>query len=258
MILWFSGTGNSQWCAQLLAQTLNDTSVDMFTYIRNGDSETFTSDDPWVFVVPTYAWRIPRVVRDFMKRSIFKGNTDAYVIMTCGSDIGNAQKSNEELLDSCGLIHKGTLEVVLPENYIALFDVPSSQVIAEQFVSAHEVILAAAHKISTRQAFDTKETTYIDTLKSGVINAAFYPLFVHARKFKATEACIGCGHCVRVCPLGAITLCDTHPVWEDDCTHCMACIAHCPVKAIEYGEASMGKVRYTAQACMPPELRIYG
>ena len=30
------------------------------------------------------------------------------------------------------------------------------------------------------------------------------------------------------------------PVWGKDCTHCMACICHCPTEAIEYGKKSVG------------------
>ena len=58
------------------------------------------------------------------------------------------------------------------------------------------------------------------------------------------EECIGCGKCVRLCPLNNITLEEGKPVWHDNCTHCMACICHCPVEAIEYGNVSRGKRRY--------------
>ena len=34
------------------------------------------------------------------------------------------------------------------------------------------------------------------------------------------------------------------PVWDKNCTHCMACICYCPVEAIEYGKKSVGKPRY--------------
>ena len=37
---------------------------------------------------------------------------------------------------------------------------------------------------------------------------------------------------------------DGRPVWNGNCTHCMACICNCPVEAIEYGKKSVGKRRY--------------
>ena len=33
------------------------------------------------------------------------------------------------------------------------------------------------------------------------MNALFYPLFIHAKKFYVTDACVSCGKCAEVCPL---------------------------------------------------------
>ncbi len=76
---------------------------------------------------------------------------------------------------------------------------------------------------------------------SGLINTLFYPLVVSARKFYAADVCIGCGKCTEVCPLNNVSLKDGKPLWEDQCTHCMACICKCPKEAIEYGNRSKGK-----------------
>ncbi len=50
----------------------------------------------------------------------------------------------------------------------------------------------------------------------------------------AKDSCIGCGACVGVCPVGALSLdadgkaeCD-----ESICIDCLACIGVCPTEAI--------------------------
>lgn len=48
-----------------------------------------------------------------------------------------------------------------------------------------------------------------------------------------------------LCHTGNIYLINVKPVWNDQCTHCMACICRCPKKAIEYGKHSKDLVRYT-------------
>ena len=59
MIVYFSGTGNSRFCAQFLAHALNDTCFDVFSLIRQGIALELTSEKPWVFVSPTYGWQLP-------------------------------------------------------------------------------------------------------------------------------------------------------------------------------------------------------
>ncbi len=52
------------------------------------------------------------------------------------------------------------------------------------------------------------------------------------------DSCIGCGACVGVCPVGALSLdndgkseCDA-----DKCISCLACTGTCPVSAIKEAE----------------------
>ena len=90
MILYFSGTGNSRACAKWLSNTLGDDCRDVFSFIRDGIAGEFVSQTPWVFVVPTYSWRLPRVFVDFLRTSRLSGARDAYFVMTCGQDIGAA------------------------------------------------------------------------------------------------------------------------------------------------------------------------
>ena len=125
MIIYFSGTGNSRYCAKLLGQKLDDSCLDSFNFIRDGIAADLITGPPWIFVSPTYAWRLPHVFEDFIRRGDFKGNEDAYFVMTCGDDIGNAAKYLRRLCEEKGLKFRGVLPVVMPENYIAMFDAPS-------------------------------------------------------------------------------------------------------------------------------------
>ena len=248
MIIYFTGTGNSRYCARLLADRLGDETLDAFHFIRDGVAAELLSEKPWVFVAPTYGWRLPRVFADFVRSGWFQGSREAYFVMTCGQDIGNAPAWNQALCAEKGLCCRGTLRVVMPENYIALFDAPEGEEARAIIAAARPTLETGAACIREGRDFPAPETKGIDKLKSGAVNAAFYRFIIRDGPFAVSDACISCGRCGQGCPLGNIRMEGGRPVWGGRCTHCMACICGCPAGAIEYGRASRGKPRYQCPA----------
>lgn len=59
MILYFSGTGNSKYVAQRMAEALNQSLLSMNDRIRSHDTSPVETDERLVIVTPTYAWRHP-------------------------------------------------------------------------------------------------------------------------------------------------------------------------------------------------------
>lgn len=90
MILFFSGTGNSEYVAERIGKDIGDTVLNLFDKIRKKDYSALQSDKPWIVVTPTYAWRIPRIVTDWLRKTELIGSRDIYFVLTCGGDIGNA------------------------------------------------------------------------------------------------------------------------------------------------------------------------
>ena len=248
MIVYFTGTGNSRYCAQMLADKLGDTCIDAFRFIRDGIAAELFSDKPWVFAAPTYGWQLPHVFMDFIRSGSFAGSKDVYFVMTCGGDIGSAGPKNQSLCEAKGLCYHGTLEVVMPENYIAMFDAPEQDEAKRIIAAARPTLERGIAAIRAGEDFPIHKAGMADKLKSGIVNDVFCKFFVKAKSFAVTDACVGCGKCEKACPLGNIRLKDEKPVWGDRCTHCMACICGCPAEAVEYGRASRGKPRYQCPA----------
>ena len=247
MIIYFSGTGNSRYCAQMLADKLEEESLGSFPYIKNKSIAKLTSSTPWVFVAPTYCWQLPHIFEEFIRTSHFEGCKEAYFIMTCGSDIGNAGEKIQKLCDEVGFEFKGVMPVVMPENYIAMFEVPQEEIAKRIVLVAKRTLLKAVRLIQKQERFPEQKVHFIDKLKSGPVNPLFYRIFVKAKPFYATEECIGCGKCANACVLNNISIEAGKPVWGKTCTQCMACICGCPTEAIEYGKKSLGKPRYLCE-----------
>lgn len=255
MVLYFSGTGNSRYAATMIASMNGDELICINDIIRERTLDpyvaryAFESEQPLVFVCPTYCWRLPRVVEQFILDSRFEGSREAYFFLTCGSGTGDAAKHAEQLCRKAELRFMGLGSVVMPENFITMFSAPSyddAQGIIRAAVSSIE---SAARLISIRKPLtDFNSSAGLGALGSK-FNSLFYKLFVRDKKFKATDYCVSCGHCERICPMANISLGeDGRPQWGGHCTQCMACIASCPQNAIEYGLVTKGKRRYYLSA----------
>ena len=248
MILYFSGTGNSNYVAKRIADALGDALVNLNDRIKASDTSSVETGERVIIVTPTYAWRIPRVVRDWLRKTELRGAKQAWFVMTCGSEIGNADKYNRELCAEKTISCMGTAQIVMPENYIAMFSAPQADKARQIVAKAEPSIDRAIAAIQSNQPFVPTRNNLYDRFMSGPVNPIFYKFFVKANAFTASSACIGCGQCVKRCPMNNVTLKDGKPVWGRNCTHCMACICYCPVSAIEYGKKSVGQPRYHFEA----------
>ncbi len=247
MIVYFTGTGNSRYCANLLAHKLEDEVIDSLPFIKDGIAAELISEKPWVFVGPVYAWQMAHIFVDFIRAGNFSGSKDAYFVITCGGSIGGAGEYMRALCREKGLNYKGTIPVVMPENYVAMFSVPDEEKSRRMVKIAHQRLEKRAQLIAEGENFPEEKIGFKSRFLSGAVNKGFYMGFVNAKKFYATDKCIRCGKCTRLCPYNNISIVDGKVTWGDKCTHCMACISYCPTEAIEHGKTSVGKRRYRCE-----------
>lgn len=248
MILYYSGTGNSRYIAKRIAKATGDELLCMNERIKAGDTSPVEADERLIIVTPTYGWRIPRIVRGWLADTELTGAKRAWFVMDCGSEIGNAAKYNRALCEEKQLEYMGTAQIVMPENYIAMFNAPEADEARQIVAKAEPDIDRAITAIAAGEAFTPPRNNLYDRFMSCTVNPVFYSLFVKANAFTVSDACTGCGMCAKLCQTNSITIENGKPVWGEGCTHCMACICRCPAEAIEYGKKSLGKPRYRFEA----------
>ncbi len=244
MILFFSGTGNSQFVAQMVSEIINDKLLSLNELIKNDNYSEIYSDKPLVIVAPVYGWRLPKIVQEFILKTTFKGNNSTYFILTCGSESGDAVKYAKELCHKKDFKFMGLKTLLMPENYVAMFTVPNENEVEKIVSKSVPQIKAVAEDILHLKKLNDEKVSFADKIKSGPINSLFYKIIVSAKGFRVEDNCVGCNKCVEVCPLNNIKLVNSKPQWGSSCTHCMACICGCPVEAIEYKNRTVGKRRY--------------
>lgn len=245
MILYFTGTGNSKFVAKALAEQLDDRVFCINDCTKLGKAAELTSEKPWVFIAPIYLSALPRVVEDFIRRSRFSGSKKAWFIVTsAGTGACACPAFAKQLSEEKDFEYMGTLNVTMPQNYLVFFQTKGPN-------ESRSIIEAAKPRIAELGGYIAEEKPFPDSgmkdwelITTNMILEPYYKWFMGTKKFRVSDACIHCGKCSRVCPLGNISMSGGKPYWGDRCTHCMACINLCPKEAIEYGRASVGKPRY--------------
>lgn len=240
MILYFTGTGNSEYVAKKIARKIDDQKVvNLGELIKAGESLQVENEEKLIFVYPTYAGRMPVFLSKYLLQQKFKNNANAFFVTTCGGAGGNQSQNLKSFCQKARLKFMNFFYVVMPENYIALFSAPSEDKAKAIINKANPLIDSIALKIASNL-----ELKHITGFSKSPYNNAFYKIFVSSKGFHVEDTCVGCGKCADVCVLNNIEMDKDRPKWGEICTHCMACINSCPTSAIQYKNSTQKKRRY--------------
>lgn len=265
MIYYFSGTGNSRLVAEKLGEMLGEQVRAITSCVPYEESFTGKSVG---FVFPVYSWGVPPVVLDFISRlpeaevaRLRDGALPLWSVITYGDEAGDTLKMLQGALRKRGVGLAGVWGVQAPNVYVLLpgFDVDSKSVERGKLEAMGQRVKEIGEKIK-------KEDWATDLFRgpwAGLKTAVVYPLFrrwgVDPRKWRSTDACVGCGECARTCPVGNIAMLPLagdkntgsakhksklKPVWGPDCTSCCGCYHVCPEGAVRYGSVTKGKGQY--------------
>lgn len=244
MVLYFSASGNSRFVAQTIGDLLSDEVVCLNDRIKTKDYSTLSSERPWVVVCPIFAWRIPRLVEDYLRKVTLAGNLRIYLLVTtCGSS-GNAGAYAQQFFSSIGKKMMGWHTFHMPGSYVAFMENPDLERAQEMNRAAAATLRTLAPQIRKEERLAPYPVTGLGKFMSWAANPFFYHFIIGRDGFYTTDACIKCGKCVQVCPLNNIHMSIEGPAWGKECTHCMACIHQCPKQAVEFRKVSVGKNRY--------------
>ncbi len=253
MIFYFSGTGNTRWAAERLAEVTGERLLFIPEELKKGANDYELQEGERLgFCFPVHGWQPPRIVRRFIRQSTFhlSPSTFVYALVTCGDSIGRTMEILNKELAPKGLQAQSLFSLVMPESYVCLpfmyTDSPERE--KEKITKATDNLKHYATMIVERKRGEVHTVRGVTPWTfSHVIGAYFNAKMISDKKFTVdNDLCIHCGRCQKACPTGDILMNNGLPSWQHDgsCTNCLACYHHCPQHAINYGKITLQRGQY--------------
>ena len=241
MIYYFSGTGNSKWIAQEIAQRTGDEVQSIAALAKDGPTAVFAGEGARIgLVFPIYAWGAPLIVEQFCRSITLAPSAYPYVVCTCGDEAGKAIRRLKKQF-----AFQAAWSVKMPNNYIVGYDVDSPELEHKKVSEARNRVQSIAEAVLAQSSvYDVNEGPGAG-FKTAIIRPMFNQFARATSRFSVDDTCNACGLCARICPIQAIQLNEGKPVWvKKDCTQCMGCINRCPQRAIQLGSGTRDHGRY--------------
>lgn len=230
--MYFSPTGGTKKVADALARGLFDEYVDV-NLCRSIGEVALSREDVCLVSVPSYGGRVPAVAIERLGKLTAKGARAVPVCVYGNREWEDTLTELQDTLESCGFVCVAAVAAVAEHSIFRQFAAgrPDGEDLAELAEFAKEI----------RQKFAAGELGVLELAGSHGTYKEFggVPL-----KPQVTGKCLGCGICVRECPVGAIDFEDPRITDKEKCISCMRCIAICPKKARTLDEellAAMGE-----------------
>lgn len=267
MIFFFSGTGNTRWAAIKLATATHDSLVYIPDILRknkqgNESNEPFTlkKDERLGFVFPVHGWRVPKLVREFIKNLDIRAEERpfTYAVCTAGDNIGlTINNLNDTIASNPALAQMGIHQVdssyslIMPESYVGLpfMDIDTKEKeIHKKEEAAQELAVICEEVFNRKEGVNRLVKGPFPWFLTKVVGGFFEHVLITDKRFHVTaDKCVKCGICANICPVGDIEGGKGKmPKWlhHDDCLTCFTCYHHCPHHAIEFGRQTQKKGQY--------------
>ncbi len=239
LIAFFSQTGTTSAVAERIATGLRKAgcSVTLFKIGRTKPPDLAPFDTIGIGS-PTYVFRPPFVVTDFLRSLPTLAGKRSFVFVLHGTDRGACGNRIRKLLagksaTDLGYFHCRGADINYGYLKLGHLFSPDSPTAKE---------LEAAERFGTelpRRALGTTPTEPLDPMThflfavERILNSRFLMKLAWSRTFHADGRCNHCGICIDSCPTGNIKRREgSSPQWGKECLLCVTCELRCPQDAI--------------------------
>lgn len=231
LIVCFSGTGNSFYIAQKLAEKMDDCKIKM---VNNITSSNFETPERLGIVFPIHAGVEPILIPQFIENILGKAKDKHnlkyfYAISNASINSGFwGLKNCENKAKQSGISLTYTNCIQMPSNFIPRKNKEDEhkKIIAKSQIKLNKIIEDIKEE---KIKFPKWKPKFL-----GFLLRISYMGMIHnyGKGFKVSDSCTGCEICYKGCPANNIKMVNDKPVFGDNCLACTACINGCPVNAI--------------------------
>lgn len=240
LIHFFSGTGNTRHCVELIEDTLSKMGYEVNLINIEDSTKNDTKSDLHIFAYPMYGFGAPTNMLNYIKKLKGLEGSSAAIISVGGSTGKSEGDEGQSLYHVSSILNKKGMKVFFtelvsyPENFTQIVNPPDEETIRNIFSDTDKKV----HKIGQKIGYgieNIKKRSWIAIALSWIV----FELFSKAGRrmlgkfYIADSSCNGCSVCASKCPVNCISMNNKRPNWNWSCQCCQRCINICPQKAIQ-------------------------
>lgn len=239
LIIYYTGTGNSEYLSNMVRNRLLDENYDASLYKidpLNLKKINLNEYDIIGVCYPIYGFNLPKTVHYFFKKQKFKPNQRVFIFKNSGETY-SANDSSSLVLRKIIKKQKACLtneyHFLMPYNIHFRFD----EYLVKEMLQINSLLLDILVKEINENIPNIKKYKFINNVINRALRLTYIGGNINVLFYKVDKnKCINCGLCIQKCPTKNIYLNKREKIkFKSNCLMCMNCTLNCPKDAIKMG-----------------------